>query len=363
MEIGIIGLPQSGKTTIFNALTKGVAETVNYSGKPNVGVAKVPDRRLAVLMDMYNPRRVVPANMIYTDLPPSSDSYGESVGLQGKHLNDLQSTDALLVVVRSFDLSSVPHVEETIDPIRDAGNMLLEIIFSDLGIVDRRLIKIEQSFKGAKTEEREVLTREKNLLLRIKQQLDAGVSVNDQDLSDNEIKLVSGFGLLSGKPLIVVMNIGENQLVEQEFLEEKLALAVAGESVRTAVICAQLEMELAQIESSEEYELRRELGTGESSLSRMVRLSYEVVGQISFFTVGEDEVRAWEIRIGTAAQQAAGKIHSDLERGFIRAEVIPFDDLVECGGLVEARKKGLLRQEGKNYILKDGEIMHVLFNV
>ena len=201
------------------------------------------------------------------------------------------------------------------------------------------------------------------LLNQIKKQLDEGISLRDQQLSYDDINRISGFALLSIKPVIFVMNIGENQLGQQNILESDFSAKVGGDHVRSAVICAQLDMELTQMDQEDEQELRGGLGTGEASLERMVRVSYDVVDQISFFTVGQDEVRAWEIRRGTMAQKAAGKIHSDLERGFIRAEVISFDHLVKSGGLSEARKSGFLRQEGKEYVLKDGEIMHVLFNV
>ncbi len=363
MEIGIIGLPRSGKTTIFNAVTKGNLAVAGYSDKPNVGVAKVPDERLDTLAEMYKPRRVVPAQVTYTDVPPPPEGFGKTRGIGGEYLNALQSTDALLVVARAFDDPSVAHVDETIDPLRDTENMLMELVFSDLEILARRLDKIEEGFKGAKPQERDSLTQEKQLLQRIKEQLDAGIALKDQELSPDEAKRISGFGFLSMKPLIVVMNIGEGQLAQKDALEKQLVGAVSGQHVRTAVICAQLEMELAQMDPEEEREFRQDLGAGESSLSRIVRLSYDVVDQISFFTVGEDEVRAWEIPRSTIAQQAAGTIHSDLERGFIRAEVIPYEDLVQCGGLVEAKKRGVLRQEGRDYVLNDGEIMHVLFNL
>lgn len=363
MEIGIIGLPRSGKTTIFNALTRGRAAVSSYAARPNVGVAKVPDERLATLAKIYRPRRVVPAEITYTDVPPPPEGFGKTRGIGGEYLNAIQSVDALLVVVRAFDDSSVAHVDETIDPLRDAENMVMEMTFSDLEILDRRLSKTEDSFKGADSREREALTHEQDLLHRVKESLNSGVALKDQELAQNEHRLVSGFGFLSMKPLMVVMNIGEDQLEENEALEKQLREAVPGQHVRTAVICAELEMALAQMDSREEDEFRNDLGTGESSLNRMVRVSYDVVDQISFFTVGEDEVRAWEIHRGTAAQQASGKIHSDLERGFIRAEVISSEDLIQCGGLGEARKLGILRQEGKEYVLDDGDVMHVLFNV
>jgi GTP-binding protein YchF len=363
MEIGIIGLPRSGKTTIFNAVTKGKAAVAGYSDRPNVGIAKVPDERLDILAKMYKPRRVVPAEVSYTDIPPPPEGFGKTRGIGGEYLNALQLVDALLIAVRGFNNPSVAHIDETIDPFRDAENMLMEMIFSDLEILERRFTRIADAFKGAKLPERQMLTNEKNLLQRIKENLNAGVALREQQLSSEEWRLISGFGFLSTKPLIVTINIGEEQLDQTEALGQQLAAAVSGDHVQTAVFCAQMEMDLAQMDSTEEQEFRKELGTGESSLSQMIRISYVVVDQIAFFTVGEDEVRAWEIRKGTVAQKAAGKIHSDLERGFIRAEIISYENLVQCGGLGEGRKRGVLNQEGKDYVMKDGDIMQVLFNV
>ena len=363
MEIGIVGLPRSGKTTIFNAVTKGSIDIAGYSSKLNLGVAKVPDERLTALAYMYRPRWVVPAEVTYTDLPPPPEGFGQTRGISGEYLNAIQSVDALLIAVRAFANSSVSHVDEMIDPIRDAENMLMEITFSDIDLLDRRLARIQERFKKAKVQDRGDLQREQDLLLRIKEALNSGVALRDQQLASDEIRRISGFGFLSIKPLIVVMNIGEEQLEESEALEKQLGDAVTGQHVRSTVMCAQLEMELAQMDPQDEQEFRNNLGTIESSLHRMVWVSYDVVGQISFFTVGEDEVRAWEIPRRTVAQQAAGKIHTEVQRGFIRAEVISYANLVKCGGLGEARKLGLLRQEGKDYVLEDGDIMHVLFNV
>lgn len=363
MEIGIIGLPRSGKTTIFNAVTKGNVAINGYSNKPNVGVAKVPDERLIPLTKMYGPKRVVEAEITYTDVPPPPEGFGKTKGIGGEYLNHLQSVDALLIVVRAFGNASVAHVDETIDPIRDAETMLLEMVFSDLEILHRRLDKIEYSFKGATHEDRDALTREQTLLHKVRMGLNNGIALKDQQLLPDEIQQISGFGFLSIKPLIVIMNIGEDQIGEKTALEEELAGTVSGKRVGTAVMCAELEMELVRMDPQDEAAFRKDLGTGESSLSRVVQISYSVVERISFFTVGDDEVRAWEIPRGMAAGQAAGKIHTDLERGFIRAEVIPHEILVECGSLGEARKLGVLRQEGKDYLLKDGDIMHVLFNI
>ena len=334
-----------------------------YSNKPNLGVAKVPDVRLDRLVVMFNPRRVVSAEVIYVDSPPPPDSNGKTRSISGAYLNALQSTDALLIVARAFEDPSVTHVDGTIDALRDVENLLLELTFSDIGLIDRRHARIDDNLKGAKAPERDLLTRERTLLARIKRQLEDGVALRDQGLTADEARQVQGFQFLTGKPIIIMINLGENQMSETVSLESQLETADFGSHSRTAFMCGQLEMELSQMDAQEEREFRDSLVAGESGLDEMVRLSYDVIGQISFFTVGDDEVRAWEVRENTSAQKAAGKIHTDLERGFIRAEVVAYDDLVECGNLGEARKRGVLRQQGKEYVVKDGDIMEVLFNV
>lgn len=363
MEIGIIGLPRSGKTTIFNALTRGNANVSVYTDKPNIGISKVPDIRLEKLAAMYKPQRVVQAEITYTDLPPPPEGSGNTRGIGGQHLNFLQSVDAILIVVREFEDSGVAHIDETIDPIRDAQSLMLELVISDLTIIDRRILKLEESLKGAKAQERESISRENTLLDKVKTELESGTNLNQQDLSLEEIRRLSGFGLLTTKPLVIVMNISENQLSNIDVLEQNISGIFSESNVRSAVVCADLEMDLSQMTSEEELEFRNQLGAVEPGLNKMVKLSYDVVGQISFFTVGEDEVRAWEIKYDTVAQKAAGKIHTDLEKGFIRAEVVTYEDLIELGSLSKARNNGVLRQEGKDYTVKDGDIMHVLFNV
>ena len=363
MEIGIIGLPRSGKTTIFNAVSKGNARVAGYSNKPNLGVAKVPDVRLDRLVVMFNPLRVVPAEVIYVDIPPPPDSNGKISSISREYLNALQDTDALLIVARAFEDPSVTHVDGTIDALRDVDNLLLELTSSDIGLIDRRHTRIDDNLKGAKVPERDLLTRERTLLGRIKRQLEDGVALRDQILTADEARHVQGFQFLTEKPIIITINVDENQLREITSLESQLETAAFGSHSRTTVTCGQLEMELSQMDAEDEREFRDSLMAGESGLDKMIRLSYDVIGQISFFTVGDDEVRAWEIRRNTIAQKAAGKIHTDLERGFIRAEVVAYDDLVDCGNLGEARKRGLLRQQGKEYVVKDGDILDVLFNV
>lgn len=366
MEIAIIGLPQCGKTTIFNAATRGAAEVVAYANKPNIGVAKVPDGRLDVLEGMFKPKRTVYAEVTYLDIPAAPEGLGKTQGISGEYLNFLQRADAILIVARAFEDPSVPHVAESIDAFRDIDNMLYELTFADLEILERRLKRVDDSFKGARGTERDALTKEQATLERIKAELESGVHVRDQIVTEDEKRLLSGFQLLTSKPLIVVVNAGEDQLDQIADMETRLATEVEGSNIKTAALCGKVEMELAQMgqDAEEEADFRATMGvTGESGLNRMISLSYSALNLISFLTVGEDECRAWPITKGMAAQQAAGKIHTDLERGFIRGEVMTYDDLCSCRTLAEVRKRGLLRQEGKTYTVQDGDIMNILFNV
>ena len=363
MEIGIIGLPGSGKTTVFNALTRGRVDVASYGGKPNVGVAAVPDTRLDRLAALYEPRKRVPATVSYVDIPPPATPSGRTRGISGQYLNDLQRVDALLIVARAFKDEAVLHVDGSVDPFRDVENMMLEIIFSDLEILERRLRRLDEGFKGAQAAERDIINKEYYLLERIKRLLEAETPIRDQQFTSEQAQRIHGFQFLTAKPLIVVLNIDEDDLGEAVSLEERLKGAVQGPSVRGAAICGKLEMDLAQMEAAEEAEFREAVGAGESGMNRIIRLSYVVVGLITFLTIGDDEVRAWELAEGTTASRAAGKIHTDFEQGFIRAEVVPFDELVACGGFAEARKRGVLRQEGKDYVVQDGDVVHVLFNL
>lgn len=366
MEIGIVGLPKSGKTTIFNAVTRGAAQVAAYGGlqtRPNIGVAKVPDSRLDVLEAMFKPRRKTYAEVTYFDIPAAPEGLGKTSGISGEFLNQLQRADALLVVVRAFEDASVPHVNDSVNPVRDLEAMLYELAFADMEILERRMARLADSFKGAKAPEREALNKEKALLERLRADLEAGVPLGRQKLSDEDARKLGGFRFLTAKPIIAVANVGESQLAEASALEQQLASTVTWPGIRAAALCGKLEMELAQMEPEEEQEFRQSLGVGESGLNRMIRLSYDVLDLITFFTVGDPEARAWPITRGTTALKAAGKIHSDLERGFIRAEVVAFDDLHRCGSMAEARRQGLLRQEGKTYVVRDGDVILILFNV
>ena len=363
MEIGIIGLPGSGKTTVFNALTGGRADVASYGGAPNVGVAAVPDARLDRLTDLYESRKRVPATVSYVDIPPPASPSGRIRGISGQYLNDLQRVDALLIVARAFKDEAVLHVDGSVDPFRDVENMMLELLFSDLEILDRRLERLDDSSKGAKASERDVIQKERDLLESIKGHLEAETPIRDQQFTLEQSDRLRGFQFLTSKPLIVLLNIDEGDLDGAAELEERLVETVEGPYVRAAAICGKLEMDLAQMDAADEAEFREAVGAGESGMNRIIRLSYDVVGLVTFLTIGDDEVRAWEILEGTTASKAAGKIHTDFEQGFIRAEVVPFADLADCGGFAEARKQGILRQEGKDYVVQDGEVVHVLFNL
>lgn len=364
MEITVIGLPQSGKTTIFNAATRGTAQVATFANRMNLGAAKVPDKRLDVLDGIFTPKRKVNAEVTYADLPAAPEGLGKTQSIGGEYLNTLQSADAILMVARAFEDPSVPHVADTIDAFRDIETLLFELTISDLDIVERRLQRVSDGFKGAKTAERDALNREQELLSRVRDDLEAGVHVRDQGLNEDELRLLSGFQMLTAKPLVVVVNVGEDRLDEIPAIEARLANEVQTERIRTAALCGTLEMELAQMDPEDEHAFRESLGiVGESGLSRTINLCYEALDLISFLTVGEIEVRAWPITRGTPAAKAAGQIHTDMERGFIRGEVVTYENMVACRTIAEARKNGVLRQEGKNYVVQDGDIMHVLFNV
>ena len=366
MDIGIVGLPKSGKTTIFNAVTRGEAQVASYGSpqvKPNIGVAKVPDQRLDTLESVFKPRRTVPAEVTYGDIPVAPEGFGETQSISGEFLSYLQGTDALMVVARVFEDPSVPHVADSIDPLRDVKNMLSELAFSDLQILERRLTRLDEQFKGTKAPERDALNKEQALLNGLKADLEGGVLVRDQSFSADDARLLEGFQLLTAKPLMVVVNVDESQVSGPSWSETGLSPLVTGPRVRAAALCGKLEMELVQMESAEEQEFRESLELGESGLNRMINLSHDVLGLITFFTGNPNDVRAWTVPEGTTAVKAAGKIHSDFERGFIRAEVVGFDNLAQCGSIADARRQGVLRQEGKNYVVTEGDVINILFNV
>jgi GTP-binding protein YchF len=362
MKIAIIGMPKSGKTTIFNALTRGRAEVAAYSPTlaPNTGVAKVPDPRLSMLEGIYQPKKTVPAEVSYTDIAGSLKSFGRE-GVGGEFLNYLTTADALLQVVRTFEDEKVPHPEGSIDPKRDIASLDLELAISDLAIIERRLDKLETSLKGAKAAERESYLKEQVLLQKIKTELEKDIPIRQQGLAQDELKMLSNYQFLTAKPMLVVLNIGEEQISQASQLEGEISSLYPQFAV--VALCGKLEMELAQLSDTEAGEFREAMGLSTPALDRVIDLSYSLLGLVSFFTTASAELKAWTIPGGTSAPKAAGKIHSDMERGFIRAEVISYSDMESCGNLAEVRKRGLLRTEGKNYIIQDGDVVTFLFNV
>lgn len=366
MEIGIIGLPRSGKTTVFNALTRGHAETemrAGAGGESNVAVVKVPDPRLDRLAAMFNPKKITPAEVTYIDMVGTPRGFGKGEGISGPFLNQLARTDALIHVVRAFENPAVPHLSDTIDPDRDAATVNLELAFSDLGILERRLERLQAGLKAAKAAEREAFHQEQELLARIRTQLGAEVPLREQSFSAEEARSLEGYQFLTAKPLMLVINIGEEQLDQREEIDARFRERYARPGVAVVALCGRLEMELAQMSDEEAAEFRAEMGVPESGLDRMIRVSYDLLGLLSFLTGGPDEVRAWTVRKGTPAPKAAGKIHTDLEKGFIRAEVVRYQDLMAAGSLAVARRHGQLRSEGRTYLMQDGDVVEFLFNV
>lgn len=364
-ELGIIGFSQSGKTTVFNAVTRGKAATGYGSGQePHIGVVKVPDARLTVLTEIFHPKKTTPAEVRYVDFPAAGAAFGRGQGPGSQFLNDLRRMDALIHVVRDFQSPDAPEPEGGVNPGRDVENMSLELAFADLGLIERRLERLQAELRSAKAAERAGGEREMALLQRIREQLESDVPLRAQALSADEEKLIASYRFLTALPLLILLNIGEDQIERREVIEAEYRARFEGRGTSVAALCGKLEMELLDLSAEEAAEYRASLGLSEETgLDRAIRLSYHLLGLLSFLTAGEDEVRAWTVQQGATAPQAAGKIHSDLERGFIRAEVVRYDDLVACGSLADARKRGLLRMEGKTYVVQDGDVLNILFNV
>jgi GTP-binding protein YchF len=362
MDLGIIGFQRSGKTTIFNAVTRGHAQTGAYGAgvQPNIGVVKVPDQRLEDLSKLFNPKKFTLADIRYIDFP--GEAFSDGQGPPPQFLAQLARCDALIHVVRAFADETVPHPQGSIDSARDAAAWP-ELAFADAAFIEKRLERIEAAMRSVKAGERDAAEREIALLTRLKQGLEAEKPLRDQPMSAEEEKMLVNYQFLTDKPLLVVLNIDDADAARAPEIEREFAPKLHGGHVAVAAISGKIEQELAQLSDEEAVEFRNDLGITEPGLDRMIRMSYELTGLISFFTVGPDECRAWNVRRGAAAPTAAGKIHTDLERGFIRAEVVRWDELLQAGSIAEARKHGHLRQEGKNYVVQDGDCLNILFNV
>lgn len=354
MKLGIIGLSQSGKTTVFNALTRGNLPVTTSGGRFEVhtGIVAVPDPRVDRLSALFKPRKTIYAQVTYADI---AGLEGKSSDIAGALLNQLTQMDGFLHVVHCFDDPNVPHPSTTIDPQRDITAMDSELLLNDLIAVDRKLERLAEERKKGGGRDKAIIEREAALFERFKTVLEDNHPLREVTLSAEDEKTLAGFGFLTRKPMLVVLNIAEGQTPPE----------VDYHGVQTAVVALQgkLEMEIAQLAPEDAELFMAEYHIEEPGLNRVVRLSYDLLGLQSFFTVGDDEVRAWTVRRGASAHEASGTIHTDLQKGFIRAEIVTYDDLVSLGGLSEARSKGKLRLEGKEYVLKDGEIMHVRFNV
>jgi ribosome-binding ATPase len=356
MRLGIIGLPQAGKTTIFNALTRGNQPTTTGGGRFEVhtAVVDVPDPRLDRLSELFQPKKTTYVKVTYSDIAGLDGSSGKT-GISGALLNQLSQMDGFLHVVRCFDSSAVPHAAGSVNPLRDLDSMDTELIINDLISVERKLERLNDERRKGGGRDRAVVDREILLFEKLQQALSAETPLRDIDLTPDESKQLTGYGLLTRKPVLILFNVGEGQdppaIKYQHLKTEKLALQ------------GKLEMEIAQLPNNEAEVFLQEYGIEEPGLDRVIRYSYQLMDLQSFFTVGEDEVRAWTIDVGGTAFEAAGIVHSDLQRGFIRAEVIHWEELLGLGGLSEARSKGKLRLEGKEYIVKDGEIVHIRFNI
>ena len=366
MQTAIVGLAGSGKTTVFNTLTRGHAETGGYGGVTlNVGVVKVPDTRLDRLAEIFKPKKIVRADVTYADLPAPPASSEGRVGteeLPADHLARLRDSDALLHVVRAFEDAGNPHPAGSVDPARDLEQLDLEFTLADLSMAERRLERLQGSGRHGTPAEREANEREEVVLRRIHEALEAGTPIRDLGLDADEAKAIRGFRFLTEKPVLVLLNVGEGELATAPALVELVVAAYPHQHAMVDALSAKIEMELGELAPDDAAIFMEELGIAESGLDRVIALSYQLLGLVSFLTAGPDEVRAWPIADGSTAVDAAGAIHTDLAKGFIRAETVAYDDLLTLGSMAEARKAGRLRSEGKTYRVKDGDVLEILFS-
>lgn len=365
MKLGIVGLPNVGKSTLFNSLTKAGAESANYpfcTIDPNVGVVPVPDERLKLLGDMYNSKKVTPAVIEFVDIAGLVKGASKGEGLGNQFLSNIREVDAIVHVVRCFEDGNVIHVDGSVNPLRDIETINLELIFSDLEILERRIARVSRGARNDKGQAKELA-----MLERVKTWLEDGkLAIGFEIEDEDEAEFFKALNLLTAKPVIYAANVAEDDLANDGADNEGVAKVreyAAETSSEVFVICAQIEEEIAELDDEEKQMFLDDLGLTESGLEKLIAASYKLLGLMSFLTAGEDETRAWTIKIGTKAPQAAGKIHSDFERGFIKAEVVNYKDLLEQGSLAAAREKGLVGMEGKEYVVRDGDVILFRFNV
>ncbi len=364
MKLGMVGLPNVGKSTLFNAITNAGAQSANYpfcTIEPNIGMVSVPDERLDKLAEMYEPDKFTPATIEFVDIAGLVKGASQGEGLGNKFLSHIREVDAIIHVVRCFENDDITHVDGNIDPARDIETINLELILSDLDILSRRLDNRKKAMKGDKT-----LVGEVDFIERLIKEMEQGKTARACEISDEEKEYLKDVALLTIKPVIYACNMGENDFVDgidnNKFYNTVKQIA-ADEGAETFPICAEMEAQIAELDPDEKEMFLEDMGLEKSGLDRLIKKSYSLLGLISYLTAGKPEVRAWTIKKGTKAPQAAGKIHTDFERGFIRAEVVSFDDLMACGSMNAAKEKGLVRSEGKEYVMNDGDIVLFRFNV